>query len=544
MTEVSATLPVMVALRQRHAALAERCLGPTGVSSGERAALIADLVQAGAVVPAGVERDGLRNMLFFWCSEQAGHGERDRAASAPMLKPYAGPAASDDPYASAGFNIQIPGGRSSVLAKAFGAPAPPHAGIGLGADRLNAGYDDATAGSNAPERRTMAPILPRPPPADGATVAVAPAEATPDQSALPSAAEARRAIRISAMAREWRLTPADRKRGYLINDAVTLSEAERYSSNDPEIAGFVEASRAALVAVSTKRRFAWITAILALALALSLALGIALYLRQESQRATMAAISDERGKLKAATEGAAIALSAGDVGPLRSLLEATTYVTRADLDRLQLVADTRVGAAPTEVAGPTQASVSASADRSGLLCTGQLWIGTKGRPSRLTGGPALRPGDSATLIEKWPLVDFATKRTLALLRPEVPFTFVAPFDNPDAAEGQIWATVTVPKRYCTRVYIQYAGPADRVAAVQLALRDRGLIVPPAERVSSAEGLTEVRYFWPEDQSAAQDAAQAVRPFAGGAKVGTVSLAKYPRKPGPGTIEVWLDLSRP
>ena len=603
-------------LRQRHAVLAERSLGEGGVPASERAALIEDLVRAGASVPNGAERDALRNMLFYWASDQAARGERDRTAPAPMLLPYvaeesatiSGSSAPEPLARVLAAQMKLVPPVPALIARASASPTSKYS---AGATLVQGAMQVAGAVSSLVDRLGVRPPPPRQAP---------PAAAAGEPDVAASAAEARRIVRISAMAREWRLTPADRKRGYLINDAATLAEAERYTNSDPEIANFVEASRAELEAAVTRRRFRLAIGLLISTLFVSMAAATVLLLKNDLRRAEAErgrAVAESANKLLAdaaadrdearVQAGAAVeALQDGDLAPLRALLQRLSSAEPSELSRLQVApdpADTPPPAPPAmdpagaarpspaprapeapsppligaydgvplpklralppmdgpqskitvqsyTVPTPNRVSKAASAG-----CTGALWLGTKGQASRLEGGrdvAGLKEGDTVSLAQPGQLVSLAGgidpasrgARIMASLPAGLPVTVTGAVMSPDADAVQLWATVSVPDRFCTRVFVQYAGPADRVDAVLARLRGGGLRVPPAERVPSADGLAEVRYFWPEDERAAQDAAQALAGFHGGSPLRTVSLARYPKKPSQGTIEVWLDLGRP
>lgn len=99
------------------------------------------------------------------------------------------------------------------------------------------------------------------------------------------------------------------------------------------------------------------------------------------------------------------------------------------------------------------------------------------------------------------------------------------------------------------VFIQYAGGEKAaIERVMLGLLDRGYNVPGAERVKTADGLAEVRYFFDDDADAAHLLEKAVNQLlaeAGYAEgvVATDLTGFRGTKPRPGVLELWLDPKR-
>jgi len=96
------------------------------------------------------------------------------------------------------------------------------------------------------------------------------------------------------------------------------------------------------------------------------------------------------------------------------------------------------------------------------------------------------------------------------------------------------------------VYFQFAGVERSVAeAIRTALAGKNFNMPGEERTGIAAGLREVRYFFPEDKSAAEQLAVSVNKWltTSGyeAAVSAKDYTKYSRaKPKPGVIELWLE----
>jgi len=495
---------VVASLRQRHAALAERTVAGSAPSTSDRQDLVDDLVQAGAAVPPGADRDALRNVLYFWCGDQAACGERDRAASLPALLPYAAPGPTLSPAMT----------RVSV-------PATP-----------------------------------------GATLAL-------EAGAMPNDAEARRIVRLSALAREWRLTDAGHKRGYLINDAATLAEAARYAVGDPEIVALVDASRVELKA-STRWHRTLVTALVTGALLGLLTLVAVLWLsrrRAEGEAKTLRAaqtqlLTDRTGgsdQARAAIDD----LQQGDLNPLVALLGKIANVDPVKLGRLQLRPDAppvpprtglsedprRPRRAEPDPANPAATSAP-PAFPPGPTCEGWLLLAEDGI-SRLTDQRdpvALKLGDVATLALSGELrlrpvgeAGPGDNRWLGIIRAGAPVRLLGTARHSLAQAGRSWAEVALPRADCIRIFLQYFGAADRTEAPLAALRAIDFQVPSAERVASAKGLAEIRYFNTEDKTASLQAAEALARFNGGTRLRVLGLTNYPKKPAPGVIEAWLDL---
>lgn len=101
----------------------------------------------------------------------------------------------------------------------------------------------------------------------------------------------------------------------------------------------------------------------------------------------------------------------------------------------------------------------------------------------------------------------------------------------------------------TRVFFQFDGMSSDVAQeLSQYLRTAGYIVPGAERIAlNGAGISQIRYFWPEDASRAEslkgdvekalsEIGMTMRP------VTIVSRTDWPKgKPRRGTVELWLGL---
>jgi hypothetical protein len=108
---------------------------------------------------------------------------------------------------------------------------------------------------------------------------------------------------------------------------------------------------------------------------------------------------------------------------------------------------------------------------------------------------------------------------------------------------------TLPTRRAT-VFIQFAVlPRDTIKTFAAGLKDLGWTVPPEDREDSATGLKEIRYFYEEDgpkvTQLIADISEQIQK-AGYARVEFASkpLLNFPKKPKPGTIEVWVGVVPP
>lgn len=98
----------------------------------------------------------------------------------------------------------------------------------------------------------------------------------------------------------------------------------------------------------------------------------------------------------------------------------------------------------------------------------------------------------------------------------------------------------------TTVYFQFAGVAREAAQrIRARLAERGYTVPGEERIASAAGLSEIRYFFPEDEERARklraDLAQVLSAAGYEETVTLKDFSDYKAaKPRPGTVELWLE----
>lgn len=424
------------------------------VSAQDRAGIVEILTLAGSALAPGAGRDWLRNALFYWVSEQASHGERERFAPAPLLGDYTGGSPPEAVLRWLDLNAaeavaqaaspQVP----SATRPAPGGPAIPPAAAAAPTSRYAGPANPAAvpSGGGSPSRPVPTtetvpttkrvtttepapaarpalttqpapagmPASPAVPPAslapaegDGGPIeteafapaitaaaeqgqpslirrdwrrggrsaaipAPASASAAPPPPPLATASElsedeARRLVRISALARQWRLTDEANRKGYLIDDRVALQEASRFTLLDPDIRELVEASEVHVAAserAAKHRRRLLISLIIAALLGLLIAVTAAL-LAEESRRVAAESQSKadqsqreaaesqreatelrnrelrmsntaERQEIRSKVQTATDALRHNDIKPLVALLGELGGADVSDLGRLQL----------------------------------------------------------------------------------------------------------------------------------------------------------------------------------------------------------------
>jgi hypothetical protein len=546
MTPLSDTATSLVAsLNQRHNRLAASWVSGSP-SANDARALVTDIVAAGAVIPDGPERDSLRNLLYFWCSEEAViDAERGSLPRLDAFRPQTPEthAAAPSPPADA----SAPAAGGGIGATVAGVAEPVLRSVMTGvfkqvADRLRS--TDARKDQSPPPPSATSPAGP------------------------PSDAEARAIVRISALARQWRMTDEINKRGYLLTGKA-LAEASLFMDRDPEIKALVTASE------KSERFTTWVKRGLVVLAFVALA-SLAYLFKVDGDRKAQVAEAEvqvAKAEARAATEltrqqstdslhnratvqTAVDALSRDDLDPLKRYLE-SMGANRYEVSRLQLQAATPVQkevdatVAPPQRTAPPQLQVAPAGV---ATCSGYLWFGSKS-DSRLANDsdPALlKNGETVTLDARadirlraeWPPESYVMARQVGLVPAGGQVTLSSDIRTYRRSLGeQIWAQVTAPRTYCTTVFLQYVGPTEKRRSVIDALRAMGVQAPPSEQIASAKGLAEARYFFPEDKPVAEQVATTLSAFNGDRKLGVLYVANVPVKPSPGTIEVWLDLNR-
>lgn len=595
---------LVVRLKSVHQRLAGRSY-TNDVSAEDRRGMVEALTAAGSAIGSGAGRDWLRSALFFWVNEQASHGERERFVPAPALNEYTG--ASPSEPILAWLNASTPAGPApSAWAPELGTADPASSGPIIASG-------DATGGASAPSD-TAAPtstLAPQGPamgdtlsgvvagssaaaatagasgavaaPASAAPAPAEPARGITPRGGSPSTAtaaappplatageltdeEARRLVRISALARQWRLTDKANRKGFLIDDRVALLDAYRFTLLDPDIRDLVQASEAHIAdseRAAQRRKFIQTLLAIATFVFLLLALTAAL-IAVESRRAVEKAESEQLAQINAAEKQrnlddlrlATDALKRQEIQPLVTALKNLGVTDMSALGLLELKpVSEKDRNSDTITKLPNRMPVSLAAEPTQQdLCVGYIGLGSKGPESRLGDhrDPAtVAPGDVVTLDQGADIVlrsglpdpanySFAPQSgvvpagaTIKILG--APVTYKR---NP----YQVWAQVSVPKAYCTTVYVQYTGSKEARTEVLNALGGVGVVTPPAQLIPTARGLAEIRYYWTSDKPVADQVAAALSRFNKGKALKVVPLLNYPTRPASGIIEVWVDLS--
>jgi hypothetical protein len=507
-------------LRRRHQELIKASLNKQA-SGEESQAFTQQLIEAGRHVPSGRDREALRKMLYYWTAEAVGMGGLRKDEQLPSLMPY------ED-----------------------GEPPAP---------------ESTTSDFNR-------------------TLAAEDMETRPDTRA---------AIRIAALARQWQV--AGRNAGYLLTGDA-LGEAKAFRDRDPEIAIFVEASQEAELArkeaeaareASEARAKAKRWRVLSLiAFIVICVLGVAVWKlwmlnrelhdsneqlknANEAKALLYEALAAESGRenqktreeARAAIEG----LNAGGEDPtrrLRDLLQRLGDAQPSDrLDRLQIKQqeDQPVGitsAQNTVTLPQAQQAAARPSPREASTCEGVLWLGSEQDRLVTNDGPlaSLQPGTTVTLRS-----DVSVRLRRAMPSPSytmAPQIGVVPGnasvilkDRPEAHKSpngtvpQYFATVTTPRQYCTRVFVQYWGDEGKLRDLRSRLVEDNFQVPPAQQIKSADNTADVRVFARDDLPMAKLVADTLRSFNGGKPLAVRELYDFPTKPAVGTIEVWIDLQR-
>jgi hypothetical protein len=540
-------------LRLRHQALMTRTLAQA-VAPAEVEAFVRDVIEAGARVPAGRERDRLRNMLFFWSTETA--GRQTQAAADSLSRP------------------------SDVSAEPARAlpDLKPYQGDGRAA-RTTLSADEPLRPSTLADRELS-------------------------DAELAELVKTRTTLRIAALARQYAASSEAHRKGYLLSGDA-LEQARAVVDRDPDIAALVKESD------QRARRDKWLVRAVIIVLAGLIGLAITLFISEKNaeadfertkSKALEAQMTSIYKELRAALAGMdkgdpqllrAFAKKYGDAVPNEQerIVAAPTDAAGSDAsavvgqlqlavkalragDAKPLIALSREIAHPdarssklTEVEQAARASrsqpfgdsaarppaLAAPADANADHCEGWLWIGSD-QNRKVSGAGALaslKPGDRVTvtagddvnLRADAPKGDYAMGKAIGLVAvgSEVRIAGAPiPYARPNGLT-QYWARVVTARPFCTRVRIQYAGDqTDRVSGLRDALIGLGYVVPPPERLdANAKGLAQIRYRHRDDEAAAHAIASQLSQLTPGHKAEAERL-----KPdaGSGTVEVWIDLS--
>ncbi len=379
--------------------------------------------------------------------------------------------------------------------------------------------------------------------------------------------------KLIGTARLWK--ESGRKSGYLLTGGA-LTEALQYPEADPDLTDLVVASQRR---GQRWTQFLWATVVVLVAL-----LTAAVWNWREADRKGKEleiAIRDE----KTAREVADAAVGATRIeieNAMRARDEAITIIAdlRAQLADLQQRLDA-VDATPpeaeTEVVSDdvAQAYSTFQGDVGGSSLVigreGFIWIGTDNASNlRAASSGAIVPAAEATtasdyvidknlMLRDAPPVKGSPAPASGVLVAGTRVKAISDVITVQSSSGpvQFWLPVAISQpelptsatTETTTVYVQFAtATRDAIERFSEALREFGHTIPGEERLDSALGKNEVRYFYDEDRPAAERLAANVMKTASSlgyrlsSDTQVHNLAGYKgKKPPPGLLELWIDL---
>jgi hypothetical protein len=244
------------------------------------------------------------------------------------------------------------------------------------------------------------------------------------------------------------------------------------------------------------------------------------------------------------------------------MLKARDAVLTRELTADAQAQRTRAQVAETPAAPTTQAASDV-----------YVWLGPDGDPNvHAAQGTAravpstLKPGDRVRMITETvaraglPQAEtYHLANGIGYLAKDAAIEIVAPpVSYQRGPTRQYWARARAEVISLGTVYVQFSGGAaaqtallersrNRANAIVAGLKRYGLTVPGAERVTMPAGMSEVRYFHPEDRDRARLLASVVVQVANANRF-TVrapaqkDLSRAPRKSPQGVVELWVDLA--
>jgi len=379
--------------------------------------------------------------------------------------------------------------------------------------------------------------------------------------------ETRAAIRIGALARQWRISGRDV--GYLLNGDA-LKEAATLTGVDPEIDQFIEASRKRVRRQTIAAASFYILLLGAIAIAATV---VAFYYRGLSEERRVAlkdretafqtmsvANSRESAATRNEARAAIEALNAGgenSLGPLKKLLQRIGDAQSAELDNLAVKSTQAIN--PTSsgniVQSPPQQVIQRTPPSVGT-CDGVLWLGNDTQRliagaaplASLQGNETIKVNDNANirLRNGMPSAAYLMAPQIGLVPGGATLVLTGKPEAHRSPTGsdQYFAPVKAPQEFCTRVYVQYFGDSAKVQSLRTDLGDLGFEVPQAQKLDSTRQLAEVRIFQAADLPMAKLVGSTLKTFNNGKDLPVRELFNFPTKPAAGTIEVWIDLSGP
>lgn len=505
---MTASLDALEDIVRSHHALIERLGGGASDPVAVRA-FVAQVKEAGLVVSAPRERDRLHRILMYWAARDA--ADREEISEPPVLE-QAAPSSREAP--------SDPGG-----------PQPMSQISPLEFTRM-------------------------------------------DQVELQKTAKL---VRLAATARHWRKAPQGSKEGILLSGPA-LDEAEAVADEDVDLRAFVDASKAHVERQALARereRMAreekekkTFRRVVALLLILSAAVVYSIMSEQRHSANELqklaAELSSQRDKLQQEKDQfVRLASDAVDqfsvetpanrsLDLLQELLRQHGGASEDELKLLTLVsnAPVRPRADPPRKPVTAPAALDSGAQH---VCEGSMWIGNEN--DRKIDAPtppltAIQPGQSflirtrtdINLRSDYPSERYEMKPIVGVVPNGARILITgAARPYPRGPTDQIWVRAKVARENCTRVFIQFDGASDAAAPVADALQLAGFQVPPAQSLTRAAGMAEVRYYWPDDESMARTVAAAISRALNGRRISVRSLDLFEIKPASGVLEAWLDL---
>ncbi len=536
-------------------------------------AFAAEVQAAGAQASRRRDRDTLRNMLLFWTMELAKRDGATAAGALPALESFQEEKAPPPPArtittvtetatvsSAAGGGSMYSGYVGPMAgAEALAGPVASGAAVAISAlQRAGRQIADMVSGIAAPAGGRPTPVA-----ASTSELSVPkPGEVTLDHS--------RQAIRFAALARAWKDARPEVKAGLLLSDSA-IDEASAFVNDDPDIKAFVQASRDWQ---SKRDRFNRRARYFLFGLigALAVFAFFIVHVRRlnddlERRNAQLRSLTEsletaeqDRRRTSAEARRAVDALSVGRIEPLRTLLQRIARAESSELELLQIRTSTRVTSATADSNAVRETQRRPVSDavqnvvRQAPACSGALWLGSAAdggsRLQNIADPSTVRVGDRITTLAgsdirlraALPAGDYVMASQIGLV-PGGSTVTVADKPEPYQRRGidQYWAKVTVPRQFCTSVFVQYAGAPASLPELEAALKGLGVQVPQSEAVETARGRAEVRYFWDEDSVVASAVARQLASFNSGKPLELRALTNFPNRPASGRVEVWINL---
>lgn len=547
-------MPTVKTLIDREGELLKRDVD--GKTFNEYEALLRDVTSAGADVPEGHDRDTLSDLMYRLASTMV--VDFDQSLNAPVLKPYS---------------------LTPVPPAADASPEPP-----LEPDPM--------------AQRRPQPVAPvrgdghrRPPPPKPANVTRAP---TPSESAQSKAFEL---VNWAAMARAWKKAVDNKDENQaagLLVSGNALTRIKGFAEDDRNIDAFVRASeKAENEQRRRQKRTNVLRIVLSCMLVAAVVVGIALYREQQDLINAAATDAAEKADLLDAVQG----VKDGNAEKLIAFLQSKTDPEQRDVlrrltvlvdpnpsgddkatvlaspttDALQSASSVSTTSVPTapSTAEPEAPRVSASDTTMRRLaglwdandtCSGAMWIGNSDRSlikdvavlSELNVGQVIVAYDGMINIRDGlptPATDEGEDYTLKPAIGAVPNGALIQLDSkPVAYPGdnveRYWAEVTVPRQFCTKVFVNYTGGSSGKSfqnVVDILAKRGGFIVPRPTGTAKAKDMSEIRYYSDADESFVNQIEEALTSAGMTDKVIRWQLPPSSNQVK-GVIEVWLDLS--